>query len=184
MLVYVCDVILAGNSLQEMKQINEKLHKEFRIKDLGKLKYFLGIHAAHSKLSISLLQRKYYLDLLQDSKILCAKSASTPLDPSTKLHKDANIPYHDIPAYKRLVGRLLYPNAIRSDIRFCTQQLSQFIYALRVNHFNAVIQVLRYLKSCPDRGIFLPRDSQIKLQGYSNANWTGCSDTRRFLFET
>lgn len=50
MLVYVDDVILAGNSLKEMKWIKQKMHQEFKIKDLEQLKYFLGIEVAHSKL--------------------------------------------------------------------------------------------------------------------------------------
>ncbi|KAI5393751.1 hypothetical protein KIW84_060751 [Lathyrus oleraceus] len=114
--------------------------------------------------------------------MLCAKPGSTQSDPSTKLHKDAGTPHLDIHAYKRLVGRLLYLNATRLDITLCTQQLSQFLYALSVNHFNAATYVLRYLKSCPGRGIFLPRDSQLKLQGYSYADFGGCSDTKRSTF--
>lgn len=43
LLVYVDDVILPGDSLLEMLKIKEALHKEFKIKDLGKLKYFFGI---------------------------------------------------------------------------------------------------------------------------------------------
>lgn len=68
MLVYVDDVILAGNSLKEMKWIKQKIHQEFKINDLEQLKYFLGIEVDHSKLfGISLYQRKYCLDLLRDS---------------------------------------------------------------------------------------------------------------------
>lgn len=52
-----------------------------------------------------------------------------------------------------------------------------------MNDFNAFIRVLRYFKSCLGRGIFLPRDSQIKLQGYSDVDWIGCSDTRRSISE-
>lgn len=57
----------------------------------------------------------------------------------------------------------------------------QFLSAPIVTHFNAVIRVLRYLKSCPRRGIFLPRNSQLKLQRYSDVYWDGCSVTRRSI---
>lgn len=50
-----------------------------------------------------------------------------------------------------------------------------------MNHFNVVNRVLRYLKSCPGRRILLSRDSQVKLQGYSDVDWAGCSDTRRWI---
>lgn len=84
------------------------------------VKNFLGIEVTHSKLDISLCQRKYCLNRLQDSKILCAKHVSTPSDPSAKHHKDNSSPYHDILAFRRLVGRLLYLNVVKSDISFCT----------------------------------------------------------------
>jgi len=66
LLVYVDDVVLAGNSLEDFTSIKQILHNTFQIKDLGILKYFLGIEVAHSSSGISLCQRKHCLDLLED----------------------------------------------------------------------------------------------------------------------
>ncbi|GAU31820.1 hypothetical protein TSUD_58210 [Trifolium subterraneum] len=181
LLVYVDDVIVAGNSMTDIQAIKNALHESFKIKDLGILKYFLGIEVAHSKEGISLCQRKYCLDLLDDSGMIESKPASTPSDPSTKLHQDSSAPYPDIPSYRRLVGRLLYLNATRPDITFSTQQLSQFLSKPTMAHFKAATRVLRYLKTCPGRGIMMPRDSIIHLQGFSDADWAGCIDTRRSI---
>jgi hypothetical protein len=126
LLVYVDDVIVAGNFLDDIDYIKSILHSAFKIKDLGQLKYFLGFEVAHSSHGISLCQRKYCLDLLHDFGLLASKPISTPSDPSIKLHQDNTEPYHDIPAYRRLIGRLLYLNTTRPDITFITQQLSQF----------------------------------------------------------
>jgi hypothetical protein len=49
LLVYVDDIILAGNSLHEFTRIKKVMDNEFRIKDLGQLRYFIGIEVAHSK---------------------------------------------------------------------------------------------------------------------------------------
>jgi hypothetical protein len=49
LLVYVDDIIIAGNSMSEIQAIKDALHNTFKIKDLGLLKYFLGIEVAHSK---------------------------------------------------------------------------------------------------------------------------------------
>jgi len=120
LLVYVDDIILAGNSLLEFNHIKSILDSLFKIKDLGQLKHFLGIEVAHSKLGISLCQRKYCLDLLDDTGTLSSKPVSTPSNSSIKLHDDYSPSYDDIPAYKRLVGRLLYLNTTRPDITFIT----------------------------------------------------------------
>ena len=62
LIVYVDDIILTGNDIKEMKLLKTKLAKEFEIKDLGKLRYFLGIEVAQSKKGIYVSQRKYILD--------------------------------------------------------------------------------------------------------------------------
>ncbi|MCI25510.1 retrovirus-related Pol polyprotein from transposon TNT 1-94, partial [Trifolium medium] len=69
-LVYVDDLVLGGTDLNEIHQLKALLDKKFSINDLGSLKYFLGFEVARSKTGISLCQRKYTLDLLQDSGLL------------------------------------------------------------------------------------------------------------------
>jgi Reverse transcriptase (RNA-dependent DNA polymerase) len=47
--VYVNDIIITGNNKKEIKNVKDYLKNEFDIKDLGKLKYFLGIEIVYSK---------------------------------------------------------------------------------------------------------------------------------------
>ncbi|PNX62837.1 retrovirus-related Pol polyprotein from transposon TNT 1-94, partial [Trifolium pratense] len=154
LLVYVDDIILAGDSLDEFTHIKQLLDDLFKIKDLGQLKYFLGIEVAHSNQGITLCQRKYFLDLLQDTGLLGAKPAKTPLDPSVKLHQDTSPPYADIASYRRLVGKLLYLTTTRPDIAFVTQQLSQFLTSPTQVHYDTACRVIKYLKGSPGRGLF------------------------------
>jgi len=49
LLVYVDDIILVGNDKKEIDRVKEALNKTFKIKDLGDLRYFLGIEVARSK---------------------------------------------------------------------------------------------------------------------------------------
>ena len=175
------DVILAGNSIEEFTRMKRILDSNFKIKDLGTLKYFLGLEVARPKSGISICQRKYCLDLLHESGLLGAKLAKTPLDHSTRLHQDEGKPYEDVASYRRLIGKLLYLNNTRPDITFATQQLSQFLSKPSMTHYNAACRVVKYLKGSPGRGLFFPRKPEIQLLGFSDVDWGGCLDSRRSI---
>lgn len=64
LLVYVDDVLIAGNSKSEIIKVKYFLHKKFTIKDLGHAKYFLGLEITRFDSELFVNQRKYALDLL------------------------------------------------------------------------------------------------------------------------
>ncbi|PNY12985.1 retrovirus-related Pol polyprotein from transposon TNT 1-94 [Trifolium pratense] len=132
LLIYVDDVILAGTNMQEINRIKAILDLNFKIKDLGVVKYFLGLEVAHSKEGISISQKKYCLDLLNDSSLLGSKPASTLLDPSIKLHQDNGKPFEDISLYRRLAACRV--------IRYLKHNPGRGL----VFHKNADIQLLGY----------------------------------------
>jgi hypothetical protein len=70
LIMYVDDIVLIGNDDGEMQNLKHRLGNEFEIKDLGTLKYFLGIEVARSKHGIFISQRKYILDLLKETGML------------------------------------------------------------------------------------------------------------------
>ena len=100
--------MLSGDDLDEIQSTKGLLDAKFMIKDLGTLRYFLGMEVAKSKYRILLYQRKYTLDLLQDTGMLASKLAGTPMDYSLKLSKGSGTALVDSTSYRRLVGRLLY----------------------------------------------------------------------------
>ena len=67
------------------KGLREFLLVIFEIKDLGGLKYFLGIEFSRSKRGIFVSQRKYVLDLLSETRLLGCKAAETPIEHNLKL---------------------------------------------------------------------------------------------------
>ena len=79
-------MIITANDIKEIKALKEYLSKEFEMKDLGSLKYFLGIKVSRSGNRIFLSQRKYYtLDLLHESSMSACQPVDTPIEEGLKL---------------------------------------------------------------------------------------------------
>ncbi|KAK4402930.1 Retrovirus-related Pol polyprotein from transposon RE2 [Sesamum angolense] len=78
--VYVDDILITGSDLVGIEEAKTYLQKHFVTKDLGRPRYFFGIEIAHSKHGISLSQRKYACDLLQEAVLLGTKPVDTPMD--------------------------------------------------------------------------------------------------------
>ena len=88
--MYVDDIVLTGDDLEEIKKLKERLATEFEIKNLGALKFFLGIELARSKHGIFISQRKYVLDLLKETGMLGSKACDTPMEQNQKLSADGS----------------------------------------------------------------------------------------------
>lgn len=157
------------------------MHQQFRIRDLGNLKYILGLEIAQSHKGLHICQQKYALDILEDMGLLAAKPASTPITKDTKLQKGEGQPLQDPGSYCRLVGRLLYLTITHPDLSYAVNQLSQHMGPLISTHQQATICVLRYLKSTPAHGLLYPTSSTMQLKAFSDSDWARCPDTRKSI---
>ncbi|XP_019416349.1 PREDICTED: uncharacterized protein LOC109327630 [Lupinus angustifolius] len=162
-LVYVDDLLIAGNDMKEIDQLKSLINKEFNIKDLGELKYFLGMEVARSKAGMNLCQRKYALDLLHDTGLLGAKPSTTPMDSVVKLYSQSGTQLSDASKYRRLVGRLIYLTHTRPDIAYSVGHLSQFLAKPTNTHYEAALRVVRYLKNAPGKGLLFPSQNDTFL---------------------
>jgi uncharacterized membrane protein len=75
----VDDTLIASNDIASVTLLKQALDAEFKLKDLGNLKYFLGLEVAKNSTRISFCQRKYALDILSDSGMLGSKPVHTPM---------------------------------------------------------------------------------------------------------
>jgi hypothetical protein len=173
LVVCVNDIVITGSDKEGIQILINHLSLSFLIKDLGKLRYFLGIEVARSKAGISFSQRKYTLDILQDIGYLDSKPVTTPMEPNLKLMPDEGDFVDDPDTYRRLVGKLIYITITRPDISYAVSIVSQFMTHPRVPHMNAVIRILKYLKNAPSRGLFYQSSGHLHIEGYIDADWVG-----------
>ncbi|KAI5325055.1 hypothetical protein L3X38_034129 [Prunus dulcis] len=179
LLVYVDDIIITGTDTATISIIKNLLHQRFHLKDLGDLKYFLGIEVSRSPKGLYLSQRKYALDILKDSGLIGARPTFFPMEQNLKLNNEDGELLHNPETYRRLVGRLIYLTITRPDIVHTVHILSQFMQSPRTTHKDAADRLLHYLKGTPGQGILLSSSNNFQLRAYCDSNWASCPMTRR-----
>ena len=178
MIVYVDKIILTNDDVEEMDRLKKTLSTEFELKDLGALRYFLGMEVAMSKNGITVSQRKYILDLLNKTGMSGCRPVDTPIDPNVKLREDKGEP-EDTTRYQKLVGKLIYLSHTCPNIAFAVSLVSQFMHSPQKEHLEATYRILRYLKSCPGKGLLFKRSTKRDVEAYTDADWAHSAIDRR-----
>ncbi|XP_028105714.1 uncharacterized protein LOC114304764, partial [Camellia sinensis] len=150
------------------------------MKDLDLLSYFLGLEISQDSFGYFLTQVKYTSDLLARVGLTDCKTATTPIDPQTRLTPFEGSLLSDATKYRQLVGSLVYLMVTRPDIAYAIYIVSQFIAALRSPHYNALIRILCYLKGTLFHGLHYSAQSSLQLHAFSDADWSGDPTDRRF----
>ncbi|CAA7030657.1 unnamed protein product [Microthlaspi erraticum] len=179
LLVYVDDILLVSNVDEVVVDLKRLLAKEFKIKDLGTMRYFLGLEIARAKAGISVSQRKYTLELLEEFGFLGCKPAPTPMEINIKLGQDDGELLSDPSHYRKLMGKLIYLTVTRPDISFAVNKLSQYNSPPREPHLEAAHRILRYLKNDAGQGLFYSAQSSLTVRAFADSDGGTCPDTRR-----
>ena len=108
--------------------------------------------------------------------------ANTPVEEGLKLCVETNQLSFDKGRYQRLVGRLMYLAHTRPDLAYALSIVSQSMHNLTEQHMNAIMHILRYLKSAPGKGILFTKNVDCQsVDAYSDADWAGAIDDRRSI---
>ncbi|KAG7599411.1 Reverse transcriptase RNA-dependent DNA polymerase [Arabidopsis suecica] len=180
-LVYVDDIIISGSSLAIIEKFKCYVSDCFHMKNLGLLRYFLGIEVARNSTGFYLCQRKYTLDLLTTTGVLGAKPVAFPMVQNHKLALAKGKPLIDPTRYRRLIGKLIYLGVTRPELSYAIHILSQFMSQPKEEHWTAALRVLCYLKNTPGQGIFLQANTPLVLTAWCDSDWSSCPTTRRSL---
>ncbi|KAE8725550.1 GDP-mannose transporter GONST1 [Hibiscus syriacus] len=181
-LVYVDDIILTGESFNYIQRVICELNKQFSLKDLGDLSYFLGIEVKRYANSIILSQKKFVLDLLEKAKLTRANPTTSSMVVANKLSKDEGNSLVDTYDFRSVVGSLLYVCHTRPDVALSVSKVAQYVQGPRESHLMAVKRILRYLASTVDYAlVFSPVGSNLSITAFADANWGGDVDDRRSM---
>lgn len=181
LLVYVDDIVLAGTHTSVLSHVKEFLSSKFKLKDLGTLKYFLGLEIARNSTDVYINQRKCTLDILHDTGLQGSKPSIVPIEQNHSLSADQGVLMTDSANYRRLVGRLIYLTITRPDIFYVVHILSQYMSSPRVPYLDAATKLVKYLKGTAGQGLFFPTNSSLSLIAFCDADWATCKDTRRSI---
>jgi len=180
-LVYVDDIIVASSSSVLTDALLRNLEREFAIKDLGDLHYFLGIEVNRSRDGLVLSQSRYAGELVKRAGMSDCRPVDTPLSASEKLSMADGVKLDAESAtnYRSIVGALQYLTLTRPDISFSVNKVCQFLHEPTSAHWSAVKRILRYVRGTLSVGLRFQRSHSMIVSAFSDADWAGCPDDRR-----
>ncbi|KAK8926585.1 hypothetical protein KSP39_PZI019006 [Platanthera zijinensis] len=178
-LLYVDDMIITGNSEEEVARLRAELAIRFEMKDLGELHHFLGLEVERKESGILICQKGYAERIVNQFGLVEGKTCSTPMDQGLKLRRDEGRVLPDPLVFRALIGSLIYLTITRPDIAYAVGRVSRFMAEPRKSHLVAAKNILKYVKATSDMGLLYRRDASFSLLGYTDADYGGDSDDRR-----
>ncbi|KAF2347387.1 Reverse transcriptase RNA-dependent DNA polymerase [Trinorchestia longiramus] len=156
------------------------LGAKYKMKDLGKLSYFLGVSVMQTKNEVFLELSAYTKALLSRFGMDNAHSVATPVDVNADLVTTLDeVEECDKDLYQSAVGSLLYLSTrMRPDITFAVNNVAEYCSKPLKNHWTGVKRLFRYLKGTSELGILYSNCSD-KCVGYSDADWAGDKSDRK-----
>ncbi|GJW64519.1 putative ribonuclease H-like domain-containing protein [Tanacetum coccineum] len=124
--VYVDDIIFGSTKKVLCTEFEKLMHKKFQMSSMGELTFFLGLQVTQKDDGIFISQDKYVEEILKKFGFSTVKTASTPMETSKPLLKDAEAEDVDVHLYKSMIGSLMYLTASRPDIMFVVCACARF----------------------------------------------------------
>eukprot|EP00253_Pinus_taeda_P028765 PITA_28765 len=174
------DDIIFGSNEEEMSQsFALVMQKEFEMSLLGELTYFLGLQIQQKEEGIFLSQTKYLKQILKKYGMEDAKPVCTPMVTGCSLNaNDESAAVHQ-QTHRSMIGSLLYLTGTRPDIMHAVGIVGRFQANPKETHLQAVKRIFKYLQGTQKYGLWYPRDTDLTLHAYTDADWAGSVDDRK-----
>eukprot|EP00253_Pinus_taeda_P025598 PITA_25598 len=174
------DDIIFGSNEEEMSQsFALVMQKEFEMSLLGELTYFLGLQIQQKEGGIFLSQTNYLKQILKKYGMEDAKPVCTPMVTGCSLSaNDESAAVHQ-PTYRSMIGSLLYLTGTRPDILHAVGIVGRFQANPKETHLQAMKRIFKYPQGTQNYGLWYPRDTDLTLHAYTDADWAGRVDDRK-----
>ena len=124
--LYVDDLIITCDNDELVQKIKHNMSNEFEMKDLGELKYFLGIEVIKCINGWMLSQKKYMVDMLKEFNMYDCKPMQTPMQERMTLDTIKNDALTNVKMYQQIVGKLIYLTITKPDIAYSVGIVSRY----------------------------------------------------------
>lgn len=178
--LYVDDFLIFSNNAQETDRLKATLNSEFKIKDLGSVRKYLGmrINVDRECNSITVDQQQYIEQLLSKFDMSESRPADTPIECKLNLEKSENC-NSELP-YQKLIGSLMYLAVLtRPDIAYSISYLSQFNNCYNEVHYNYAKRILKYLHKTKHYCLKYNKGNNEQLEGFVDSDWASCELDRK-----
>eukprot|EP00253_Pinus_taeda_P033149 PITA_33149 len=167
-------VFLNGKIEEELiKSCKEDLAREFEMKDMGLMHYFLGMEVWQKDGEVFVSQGKYVNEILRRFHMDKCKTMQTPLACNWRKEDATSSEVVAATVYQQLVGSLMYLVNKRPDLCFAVNQLSQAMVQPTKLFWKAAKHALRYLRGTSQYGLWHRCTEGVKIQGFTDASWEG-----------
>nr|GFA16495.1 putative ribonuclease H-like domain-containing protein [Tanacetum cinerariifolium] len=178
--VSVDDIIFGSSNPQLCREFKALMHEKFQMSAMGELNFFLGLQVLQKKDGIFLSQDKYIGDILKKFGFSDVRSSNTPIDKENPCEKDGTGKDVELHLYRSMIGYLMYLTASRPDIMFAVCACARHQVTPIESHLHAVKRIFRYLKGHPKLGLWYPKASHFDLVAYSDNDYGGDSQDRKY----
>ena len=179
-IVWVDDIIIAANSDIRMNYGKEILKKKFKMKDMGKISWFLGMQFCQEGGIVTMNQSYYLQNVLKRYGMDECKPRNTPCELKLSAYDDDSEITEEL-QYREVVVSFVYAmTGTRPDLSFIVTKLSQRLSNPGKGEWILIKQVLRYIKGTLDYKLsFSKSKNGLKLVAYSDSDWASSEDDRR-----
>jgi hypothetical protein len=130
----VDDIVFGGSSNSPVARFAEHICKEFEMRMIGELQFFLGLQVKQSNEGTFVHQAKYTKDIVRKFEMEDSNAMATPMSTITALGADEEGEHADQKEYRSMIGSLLSLTVTRLDIQFSVCLCAHFQASLRTSH--------------------------------------------------